>query len=71
MGVADPAAMIANIFARLVCIVEDGTRPALLLICIGDFRVGACRCVPPKLALVLRCHDVVSAAPSFCVSYVS
>ncbi len=30
---------------------EDGTRPALSPNCIGDFRVGACRCVPPSWLL--------------------
>ncbi len=50
-GVAGPAAMTAISYARFAYIVEEGTREALLPRCIGDFCVGACRCVPPSWLL--------------------
>ena len=38
---AGPAAMITNMFARFVYRVEEGARPALLRMRVGDPSVGA------------------------------
>ena len=67
MGVAGPAAMIANIFRaiRLHCLGQDTTSVVAHMYWVFPrWSVPMCG---SKLALVLRRHDVVSAAPSFVV----